>query len=157
MFLFTSLCECRRAGVISPLGSILKSHLEAPGSAIPGSSCLVSLGLSWCSVSLSTCTQLLFHKFPNEGDFSSNTEVLVFPQEYTRQLQIHGFKRLQSQGFQNWNNVFLSKGRCELLPKIFVDLLPFYLFIHQTMYFTLSTANPRGENLQALESHSVTS
>lgn len=87
MFLFTSLSEYRGEGM--ELAHYTEPHSEEQLGDIseasvspnhrPGSSCLVIFGYACFLVS----PQISFHKLSNKGDFSSNTEDLVFPQEYT--------------------------------------------------------------------------
>lgn len=87
MFLFTSLCEHVGKGhMVSPLGLPCEHGLGDTERLWFPQPCprVSSPGDLWSAcIFVPPPPQLLFYKFPNKGDFSSNTENLVFPQEYT--------------------------------------------------------------------------
>lgn len=64
------------------------------------------------------------------------------------ELQIQGFKGLLGYRVVEVEQCLCSprKGRCGLLPKIFVGFLPFCFFMHQTVCFALSLANSKEKN-----------
>lgn len=117
MFLFTRLCESTSRRYTENTPRPVKMGPEAcqrlwftqpqPGLFSPGLSLVL---LSFLSPPPLPSHQVLFHKFPNKGDFRSHGEDSVFPHD-SMTVANSGFQKALVTGLLNQNNVCFPEKR----------------------------------------------